>query len=629
MFKSRIFSIIVLLLLTVKVDASPADSSSTMKPVKTNISYLYEKDFIYGNPAHYTIDTSVAYVHHVNPALDLHYNYLGTEGSANEPQIFDYKLNLYTFISNRSYDLHMLTVDSIRFFRTNKRFSEIQYHNGNFKEQRIAFIHTQNITKNWNAGFQFDRQGVKDFMNYSNTFRSRFALYTWYASPDRKYNLFAAAIWNNIKNGVNGGLSSDSLFDNTNVSNLGIKGLAYQISEASENTRRRNISIDQYYDLGKINKDTLGNIISRSPAIRLNYKFDFERKTYAYIDESPDSSFYSDFYYGASTYDSLHSDEIKNRFAIQLPADTMYTSAFLRKWSSGIYAEDSHVNYGQRNDSSWNNISVGANIFFKADTASPEFFINSSYVVNGFDVGNYIAEFHGYTPHLKIGRLGVQLFYGLTSPDLIYRLYDGNNFRWRNNFSSVKTAKGNISYGLYKYSFRIEAGRTIIDNYVYINVAQFPEQYSKSISIDQIKIIKNFKYRSWHFDNLFVIQNSDHDDIIPLSSIVSEQSLYYQKPYFNKALFVAFGASLSYNSEYFANAFNPATATFELQKEKKTGGYPRLDLFINARIKTASIFLKLENAADNIFQNSYYLTPHYPMPGMSLKFGVVWRFFDQ
>src|SRR5205085_4689620 len=118
-------------------------------------------------------------------------------------------------------DLQMLHSDSTKYFHTNKRFTELDYHQGNFKEQRIAIFHSQNIKQNWNAGFDFERQSVKDYMKFSNTFRSKFELYTWYFTPNKRYNLFANAMWNSVKNGVNGGTTNDSLFDNGNITNLG------------------------------------------------------------------------------------------------------------------------------------------------------------------------------------------------------------------------------------------------------------------------------------------------------------------------------------------------------------------------------------------------------------------------
>jgi outer membrane cobalamin receptor len=73
----------------------------------------------------------------------------------------------------------------------------------------------------------------------------------------------------------------------------------------------------------------------------------------------------------------------------------------------------------------------------------------------------------------------------------------------------------------------------------------------------------------------------------------------------------------------------PATGQFYLQSSEKTGNYPLLDLFVNFRIKTVRIFVRGENMLDALTPaTSYFLVPNYPMPGRTLKFGIIWQFFD-
>lgn len=609
--------------------AVQSDSLPNGKIYKTSIKYFYEKEFNTGKIDAKFPDSSIATVHHTNLLLDLHYNFLGTLGSASDPQVFRLNLNPYTFTSIRSYDLQMLQSDSIKSFHTNKRYTELRYHSGNFKEQRIAVVHTQNINLYWNAGINFDRQGVNDFMNFSNTFRSRFAIHTNYNSPDKKYNIFAHAIWNSIKNEVNGGLSSDSLFDNTRLTNLGIKGLAYRISNAEQRIRKKIFYVSQYYDLGNNLTDSSGNIISHNPIVRLHHYISIEKKSFVYSDISPDSTFYSNFYYGTLTYDSLYSDDIINRFSIKLPSDSSRHSGFFRKWDSEFFGEYQYVKYGQRTDTSWNNLSAGANVFLMSDSSLPKIFVEGMYVVDGMDKGKYQFKLEAYSPENTIGKFGLNITHGQSSPDLIYRWYNSNNFIWNNSFSSIKYLRAGVNYYLKKYFLKIQADHIKIKNYVYLNSHAFPDQYYGTISINQLNIIKNFNYKYWHFNNSLTYQKTDHEELVRLPSFVSDHSLYFEKHFYKKALLAAFGLSANYNSSYFANEFMPANAMFYLQNTTKTGGYFRIDLFLNAQIKTARIFLKFENIADDIIKRSYYLTPHYPMPGRVLKFGIAWKFFDQ
>ena len=68
---------------------------------------------------------------------------------------------------------------------------------------------------------------------------------------------------------------------------------------------------------------------------------------------------------------------------------------------------------------------------------------------------------------------------------------------------------------------------------------------------------------------------------------------------------------------------------FYNQRERKTGNYPKLDVFLNLRIKRADIFVKYEHI-NYLLKNhgDFFSAADYPInPGM-LKFGIKWDFFD-
>jgi len=144
-----------------------------------------------------------------------------------------------------------------------------------------------------------------------------------------------------------------------------------------------------------------------------------------------------------------------------------------------------------------------------------------------------------------------------------------------------------------------------------------------------LKIEKTFKFRTIYFLNSISIQKNDNEDKIHLSPLFSQHALYYEKGLFGNKLMMSTGFNFAYSSSYYSDDFMPATALFYYQNEIKTGGYLRADVFVRAKIKSAQIFLKMENVGDNIGKKAYFLVPHYAQPGMVFRFGVTWRFFDQ
>jgi hypothetical protein len=214
------------------------------------------------------------------------------------------------------------------------------------------------------------------------------------------------------------------------------------------------------------------------------------------------------------------------------------------------------------------------------------------------------------------------------NPDFVYRFFDSNNFKWKNEFPEQKIINATIAYEEKPHSIKVLTTYYTISNYIYLNENAYPSQALNNLAVSSITICKNFIYRNWHFNNTFIYQKANLE-YIHIPNIITEQTLYLEKKYFRNALLLATGISLNFNSAYYADAFMPANGLFYSQDETKTGGYPRFDIFAIGKIKTARIFLKMENAFDGLFKRSYYLTPHYPMPGRVLKFGLVWRFFDQ
>ncbi|MBL0104453.1 MAG: TonB-dependent receptor [Bacteroidetes bacterium] len=162
-----------------------------------------------------------------------------------------------------------------------------------------------------------------------------------------------------------------------------------------------------------------------------------------------------------------------------------------------------------------------------------------------------------------------------------------------------------------------------------MNNEALPEQYAPVVTIDQLKLEKTFLIGGFHFENNLTIQKNSGEDQIHLAPLFTLHSLFYQHKFFSNKMLTDIGVNAAYNSEYYADNFMPSTGLFYRQDEMKTEGYLRFDLFLRIKIKSARIFLKMENINDNMQKSAYYLTPHYPQPGKVFRFGLVWRFFDQ
>ena len=132
--------LIIFIILQIRAGASNSDSAFVTVP--TSIRYIHELDFRDGNTNFQRPETSLYSLDRVNLASDNNYNYLGVRGSAAQSPWFTNMSEIYTRALIRSYYLYTTSSDIVRYYNVNKKFTEIKYNNGTFKEQVISVLHT-------------------------------------------------------------------------------------------------------------------------------------------------------------------------------------------------------------------------------------------------------------------------------------------------------------------------------------------------------------------------------------------------------------------------------------------------------------------------------------------------------
>ena len=118
------------------------------------------------------------------------------------------------------------------------------------------------------------------------------------------------------------------------------------------------------------------------------------------------------------------------------------------------------------------------------------------------------------------------------------------------------------------------------------------------------------------------------DPILNVPEFVTRNTLYFTDYLFKKAMYLQTGVTLNYFTEFYANSYNPLLGEFSVQNSEKIGNYPRLDFFINARVRQTRIYLKAEHFNSSYTGYNYYTAPNYPYRDFMVRFGVVWNFFS-
>jgi len=76
------------------------------------------------------------------------------------------------------------------------------------------------------------------------------------------------------------------------------------------------------------------------------------------------------------------------------------------------------------------------------------------------------------------------------------------------------------------------------------------------------------------------------------------------------------------------DGYNPILAEFYVQDREELGSFPLLDFFINAKVRQARIYFKLEHFNSSFSESKFYAAPGYPYRDFVIRFGLVWNFFS-
>lgn len=158
-------------------------------------------------------------------------------------------------------------------------------------------------------------------------------------------------------------------------------------------------------------------------------------------------------------------------------------------------------------------------------------------------------------------------------------------------------------------------------------------------SINYLKLRYQAQYSLWKFALTTTAQyqkllGEENNDDARSSSILNvpewnlRSTLSFSSDMFNKALFLQTGITGHYFSTYYADQYNPLLGDFMRQDVHTIGDYPRLDLFVNAKIQQTRLYFKYEHINSSFTGYNFYSAVGYPYRDRIIRFGVVWNFFQ-
>ena len=138
---------------------------------------------------------------------------------------------------------------------------------------------------------------------------------------------------------------------------------------------------------------------------------------------------------------------------------------------------------------------------------------------------------------------------------------------------------------------------------------------------------KDFESRHWLLRTQVRWQKSSVEDYVHLPDLTGYLSVNY-KTIISKVMHAVMGFDVRYHTEFYADAFDPATGRFYWQNQQKIGNFPIVNLHANLKLKRTRAFFQWMNAAAGLLDGNFWSAPDYPMYRRTFRLGIAWSFYD-
>ena len=595
------------------------DSTKQVYSTKT-VRYILEDDILNNRKTFYNPDSTLANFHlyDFNYRSGLLYQDLGNIGSAIKPLFYEPAEDVAKQLGYSAYSRYAFDAQKVKYYNTKSPYTNMYYVQSGGGTGQLHFTHSQNIKPRLNVTLDVRRLSTSKQYGAPKTREERlvdswaFMLHSNYESKDGKY--IVVANYNHFNHAPieQGGIKplADSL-QFIDVKNLGnYRDYLSLRTAASSRDWRNELHIYHQYML--------------SNGFQVYHIFDYQRRRDYYNDATfgADSSG-SAAYYQVSPKNSADTLSInllyhlyENKFGVKGIYRGFAYRLYLRQ---RLYSLKTNFidNYSQKLKSE-TLVGGWANYFFPDSVrrAYAEAEIGSN--------GNFRLQAEYLSPKIRAK------FSQLSVPATILdENFTSKAYFWskglKNTFSNNLSAATDIKKG--RFLLTPSANYSLIKNYIYYNQQAQVTQTSLPISIFNIGLGIEYRWRKWLISNQsYFIANSE-EQLIRMPKLTNNTKIGYEFIYAKK-LHINTGIEIYYRSAYKADNYMPLVRQFYLQDKQMVWGTPVADVFADLKINKVRLFLKFAHVNQGFPTNGYYVSSTYPGIRRTFFLGVNWPLFD-
>lgn len=542
-----------------------------------------------------------------------------------------------------SLDFYAMNQEDVIYYQARTPFSNLYYVGGGTAEQVFKVTHSQNIRKNWNFGANYFRIGAKGIYGNQKGDDLNGAIFTWYQSPNKRYNLWVNGVFNTLKAQENG-----ALFDETpKAANAQVtkEAQVVNLSTAKQISRKNSILLKQTYFIGRI--DTTAQEISQKllPTNKVSYTFNYTTEAFSFFKNEADDHriLPKGLIDSVNTNDSTNVKHMQNEFIYSFFLRGKLKSSIKNELKIDVGIRHDYYSYQQRSryadltnyynyTSTFQNATLLGALGYRFSNRM-DLTVDVQQIFQGRQIGDFLYEAKSNVLlSNSAGRIVLGAYIQNKSPEELYNRYFGNHYNWVNDFSRTKTVNASFNYINDRFRFDAGAQYYLINNYMYFAqdgaVGIAPQQNGGSLNLLKVTVGKKLSFGKFNLDSYIVYQKTDKPSILRTPEIYTFNSFYLNQTFF-KFLKTDIGFDLKYNTQYQSYAYSPAASQFYIPNDNlKLKTEPVVDVWVRASLRKANLFVKYDYVNQGLFSTGYKTVRNYKMPDRLLKFGVSWNFYD-
>lgn len=631
---SLLFIVCCLLLCVLSVNeakavTSPQDSTKPKKPSTLNDTWHLGSE----PETHQTIDTSIYNIEQYSPVQNdgIEYATSGNTGGPAFPLIYSASKTIGFNPGYNQFSVYRFVKDSVKYYKVVRPYAELTMmfglRNEQFFQGKFANVHKEMFS----YGVEFTRMFSKGSYTNQRNNTNGFNVYGIFNSKNQHWRLQADLLFNSFKSQENGGVAV-SVFDSAFFQS---KLAPVQLSTAENHYREVNFYLTSSYIAGKKYKEYVDDSTSKDklmPLFRISHVFNVERSRHKYRDRDPHENpeFYNTLYNPDSVFNDLDYVKLGNALQLEykwrkLVNDTAYEDKnFMVSAEAGF---DYYLLKQNLIDNNFGNLYVGGTVRNNSMAKSRLIYKGTvKYYLYGWNQHDFLVDGSVGYDFGKWGTVTGNATYQLNEAPYIYERYTAHPGYWSYSLPKTRTLTFGGKYQNPKWGITAEAN--------YFNLQNLPVYPGFANPYYDLKgenfVVPHFANRTgikgFHFDNdIWMTIPLGNSKITDYSAFLyTKHSVFYEARIFKKVLWLAIGVDLRmryYNNPPYYDpllgAFYPSFSNLKFM--------PQLDVFLNAKVKTVRIFLKLDNVLSSLGNYSLY---SYPQADLSFKFGLRWRFFE-